>query len=277
MPRPNFFILGAPKCGTTSLASWLSQHPDVFIPAEKEPNFFNDDHQVPTRLTSRQYARLFSAAKARAIGEASVWYLYSRTAVRNILAYQPDARFIVCLRNPVEMAFSLHHQQIFSRCEDILDFRSAWEAQEARKLGAPVIAPERSHLYYGDVCKLGEQVERLLSQTQRVHFVNLEDLEDDPRATFSSVLDFLSLGDFEPDFTARNIAKERRSLWLQRALSFLFRMKLRLGIRTNFHALTKLYNWNTRTSRWRNDPELARELESYFREDRAKLMKLTSR
>lgn len=276
MPRPNFFIVGAPKCGTTSLASWLSQHPDVFIPAEKELNFFNDDHRYPTRLTPQQYGRLFSSANAKAIGEASVWYLYSRTAVRNILAYQPDARFIVCLRNPVEMAFSLHHQQIFSRCEDILDFRSAWEAQEKRKGGAPVIACERSQLYYGDICRLGEQVEHLLTQTPRVHFVHLEELREDPRTAFKRVLDFLGVANFEPDFTARNTAKERRSLWLQKALNFLFRAKLKLGIRTNFRALTKFYNWNTRASQWKEDPELALELEEYFREDQAKLAELIS-
>ena len=276
MPQPNFFILGAPKCGTTSLAAWLSQHPDVFIPPEKELNFFNDDHRYPDRLTSAQYDRMFALATERAIGEASVWYLYSRTAVRNILSYQPDARFIVCLRDPVEMAFSLHHQQIFSRCEDIEDFRTAWNAQEARKNGARVKAFEPSHLYYGDVCKLGEQVERLLAQTRRVHFLELEDIRADPQRAFSGVLRFLELPPFEPDLTARNVAKERRSLLLQRTIRTMFRIKLRLGVRTSLGALSSIYRWNTRLAPWKRDPELAQQLQNYFREDTAKLAKLVS-
>jgi hypothetical protein len=274
--KPNFFIIGAPKCGTTSLAAWLSQHREVFIPPEKELNFFDDDHHYPVRLTLRQYEKLFARASEKAVGDASVWYLYSWTAVPNILEYQPNARFIVCLRDPVEMAFSLHHQQIFSRNEDIFDFRTAWQAQEERRNGAPVKAHERSHLYYGDVCKLGEQVERLLSRTQRVHFVRLDEVRQDPRAAFSAVLDFLELAQFDPDLTARNQAKERRSLVFQKSLQLLFRMKHRLGVRKNLGALTKLYRWNTRPAKWNPDPEFAAELASYFREDSEKLARLIS-
>ncbi|WP_051531651.1 sulfotransferase family protein [Sphingomonas sp. URHD0057] len=274
MSRPNFFILGAPKCGTTSLAAWLSQHPDVFIPPEKELNFFDDDHSYNERMSLAQYERLFAAADAKAIGEASVWYLYSRTAVANILKYQPDARFIVCVRDPVDMAFSLHQQQQFSRWEDLADFREAWEAQEARKHGAPVAAPERSHLYYGDVCKLGEQVERLLAQTDKVHFVRLEVLRADPRRVYQGVLEFLEVPPHDADYGAHNVAKVRRSLFVQKLLQSLFRTKHRLGIRASFGALTKLYQWNTRRSEWKPDPALAAELERYFESDREKLDRL---
>src|SRR5271154_5759385 len=106
--RPNFFIIGGPKCGTTSLVSWLGQHPDIFIPREKELNFFNsDDYRIITSLDD--YEDCFAMAKDKlAIGEATVWYLYSDEAVPNILQYQPDARFIVMFRNPMEMAPALH-------------------------------------------------------------------------------------------------------------------------------------------------------------------------
>ncbi len=99
--RPNFFILGAPKCGTTSIAAWLGQHPAIFIPAMKEPNFFNTDINQPPIYgveTLDEYEALFAPATTahHAIGEASVFYLTSAVAVANILRYQPAARFIVC-------------------------------------------------------------------------------------------------------------------------------------------------------------------------------------
>lgn len=277
MTRPNFFILGAPKCGTTSLAAWLSQHPDIFIPPEKELNYFDNDHHYGERLTLAQYERLFATARTKAVGEASVWYLYSRAAVANILAYQPEARFIICVRNPVDMAFSLHQQQKFSRLEEIEDFRQAWDAQDARKAGAPVRAPERSHLYYGDVCKLGEQAERVLNQTKRVHFVRLEEISSDPRGTYHRVLAFLGLPAHDADYGPRNVAKVRRSLVIQKFIQSLFRMKRRVGIRLSLGALSKLYRWNTRRSEWTRDPALAQELSRFFAADIRKLDELIAR
>jgi hypothetical protein len=95
--RPNFFILGAPKCGTTSLARWVGEHPSVFICPEKEPHFFNTDDRHRGVEAIVDYEALFSGAQEQhvAIGEASVWYLSSLEAVPNILRYEPAAKFIV--------------------------------------------------------------------------------------------------------------------------------------------------------------------------------------
>ena len=96
--KPNFFIIGAPKCGTTSLWTWLVSHPNIFLPLEKEPHYFNTDDARRGVLTSlEQFEALFRDVRDEhiAICEASVWYLSSRTAVRNILQYQPNARLIV--------------------------------------------------------------------------------------------------------------------------------------------------------------------------------------
>jgi hypothetical protein len=92
MRKPNFFILGAPKCGTTSLWSWLRAHQDIFMSYVKEPNFFNsDDNLGISNLTD--YEELFRGASVShaAVGEASVWYLSSAVAIQNILQYQPEA------------------------------------------------------------------------------------------------------------------------------------------------------------------------------------------
>src|SRR5262245_35065298 len=85
MKKPTFFIIGAPKCGTTSLAAWLADHPDIFMSPTKEPHYFNTDHKRYLNSLAG-YEQLFEDATDRhsAVGEASVWYLYSANAVENI-------------------------------------------------------------------------------------------------------------------------------------------------------------------------------------------------
>lgn len=134
MKKPNFFIIGAPKCGTTSLAAWLAEHPQIFMSPIKEPQFFNKDVGFPMK-SLQAYEKLFKDASSGhiAVGEATVLYLYSKVAVRNILDYNPDAKFIVCLRNPVDMAYSLHEQWFFNGIEDIEDFKEAWLMQDIER------------------------------------------------------------------------------------------------------------------------------------------------
>ena len=87
MGRPNFFIIGAPKCGTTALYEYLRTHPRVFMPQIKEPHYFAADFPTYRTIhTEPEYLRLFSPARPEqtAVGEASVFYLFSQVAVRNL-------------------------------------------------------------------------------------------------------------------------------------------------------------------------------------------------
>jgi uncharacterized membrane protein YkvA (DUF1232 family) len=132
---PNFFIVGAPRCGTTSLFDALGEHPDVFCCPVKEPNHFATElRERPWVMESARrrgvliepgsaaltvlprvaitpdydvYLRLFEDwAGQRAVGEASTAYLLSPRAAAAIAGRQPDARIIVVLRQPVERARS---------------------------------------------------------------------------------------------------------------------------------------------------------------------------
>ena len=141
MPRrPNFFILGAPKCGTTALSEYLREHPRAFVSQPKEPHYFCGDfdyYYAPGQRSEEHYLRLFDAATDDhlAVGEASVWYLYSADAARNIAAFDPATRVIVMLRNPVDLVPSLHSQLLYMLDEDEPDPARAWELQEARRRG----------------------------------------------------------------------------------------------------------------------------------------------
>ncbi len=159
--RPNFFILGAPKCGTTSLASWLSAHPNIFMSTPKEPRYFNTDYAAPDRPRSlEKYEQLFAEAtpKHKAVGEATTGYLRSEKAVPAILKYAPSARFIVCLRNPIEMVQSVHAQLVKKGTEIEVSFERAWALQEVRRRGYSI--PKTCHdskvLLYGQACTLGK-------------------------------------------------------------------------------------------------------------------------
>ncbi|NLF38083.1 sulfotransferase, partial [bacterium] len=105
MRLPDFFIVGAPKSGTTALHAYLGRHPSIFVPARKEPHFFGSDIVSPAFVRDRDaYLSLFAGATTEArVGEASIWYLYSKRAAREIKEFNPDARIIIMLRNPVDM------------------------------------------------------------------------------------------------------------------------------------------------------------------------------
>ncbi|MEL6870151.1 MAG: sulfotransferase [Pseudomonadota bacterium] len=187
--KPTFFILGAPKCGTTSFAAYLDQHPEITISTPKEPNFFSTD--FPKLMATKsldEYLGFFNFPEndtAVIGGEASTWYLYSQVAATNILEFAPDAKMIVMLRNPVDMFFSLHAQFQYNLIETIDDPEAAWNAAAAR--------PATSIRHYEQACSLGMQVSRLLQTVDRdnVHFVLFHDLAQDPEREYLKALEFL--------------------------------------------------------------------------------------
>ena len=290
MKKPNFFILGAPKCGTTSLATWLSEHPNIFISPVKEPHFFNTDGL--RRITNvKEYEKLFSDASSEhiAIGEASTHYLYSKEAVPNILKYQPDAKFIVCIRNPIEMAPSLHAERVFTGFETIKDFEKAWKLQAQRKLGKfiPKTAkkdPER--LQYGPYCRLGEQLERLykIVPTERILVLVLDDMAADPRSEYLKVLSFLGVpDDGRMDFPVYNQRKAVRSVFLASLIRMMSNIssdiKHFLGFEREFGIVSWMRNRINKKVAGKQSlsPEMKRELYRYFKDDIHLLEKLLGR
>src|SRR5579872_2288731 len=284
MTKPDFFILGAPKCGTTSLAAWLAAHPQIYFSPTKEPHFFNTDHK--RFINSLEgYEKLFDGATARhtAVGEGSVWYLYSETAVANILAYNPDARFIAMLRNPVDMAPSLHEELVFTGREDVADFATAWSLQEVRRHGGqlPRMVWESKYVECGELCSLGAQVERLFATVprERVKLVMLDDLMKNPGETYRAVLQFLGVDDDGRNaFKAVNRAKQRRWPLLLKVAWAVTTAKRALGIEGGLGLWSRVDARN-RLERPRApiEAKTKRLLQDYFRSDIATLGRLTGR
>jgi len=284
--RPNLFILGAPKCGTTSLSAWLAQHPQVFFSPEKEPHHFYSPYGEP--MPREQYEALFERApvKAQYLAEASIWYLFGGTAVPEILEYSPDARFIVCLRNPVKMAPSLHAQMLYTGKELLNNFEDAWDVSDQRCGGEHIgifgfDQGDPACMAYKQACMLGQQVETLLQQVDRsqVLFVLIDDLSASPEETWDQIQVFLGLTRFA-DFSLRahNQAKRRKFPVLQRFTLFVQNLKRRLGIKKRFGVLAPLNRKNIVEKKYPlPSKELQETMQQVFREDIVKLSGLINR
>jgi len=207
--QPNLFIIGAPKCGTTSLAYYLSGHPSIFMSRIKEPNYFARSLTVPGSYLSRQpwhvrqdaYLNLFSEATAcqSIVGEASTRYLRCAEAIRIIRYRYPLAKFIVCIRHPVDLTASWHAQKLREGQECEASLEKAWELQDARMAGdhrSPGLQAIDA-LQYRQVASVGSQLESLLNNVShdRVQIVVLDDLLTTPQAIYGDVLRFLGLKD----------------------------------------------------------------------------------
>lgn len=230
--HPNLYIIGAPKCGTTSVANWLNQHNECYLPEVKEPHYFNDDdgHQMTPNI--EEYLELYNGYHNKKILiDASVWYLFSKNAVRNIEAYtENNAKYIVCIRNPIEMVEALHAEQVLGGNENIHDFKTAWEAQVIRANGEGLKTSTHapSHLQYGPACKLGEQIEKLLKQVdrKRVLFVFLENMKEYPDKTFKEICKFLEVERKSlDDYKRFNKSKNLHSSFVHKSLLSLMGIK----------------------------------------------------
>lgn len=218
--KPNFFIVGAPKCGTTAMYSYLKAHPDIFMPEAKEPYFFGSDliYRMP-RMTIEQYSALFNGAKKqKKIGEASVTYLCSKKAAQEIKEFNPSAKIIVMLRNPVEMMYSLHSQCLFTGTEDIKDFESALSAEADRKRNLRIPSTCKdivNYIFYRDIAKYTEQVVRYFQAFGRenIHFIIFDDFKRDVALSYRDTLSFLDVdSSFRPSsFEIVNPSKRFRS------------------------------------------------------------------
>jgi hypothetical protein len=293
--KPNFFIIGAPKCGTTALSEYLREHPDIHFSYPKEPNFFCTDFSDKHRgfQTIEHYLNqcYYNSKGKTAVGEGSVYYLYSDKAVPNIIEFNPDAKFIVMLRDPVSMAYSLHSTHIRSRInENVVDFKKAWDLQESRKRGEnlPPDNREPKLIQYRDVCSTGKQLERLFSRVDRdnVKVILFDDFVADTKKVYEETLDFLGVdSDNRTDFTPKNENRYFKNTKLANLVSKTAKkypgvmlVKRRLGIPEGVSVLKFINKLNrVKAKRQPLDEAFREQLYNEFREDVERLEKLLDR
>ncbi|WP_424923004.1 sulfotransferase family protein [Alicyclobacillus sacchari] len=213
--KPNFFIVGAAKSGTSSLDRYLSQHPEVFIPPKKEAHYFSIPDFPPTfrgpgdegmnlyTIRDRaEYDLLFDGVRdEKAVGESSVFYLYYPGTAKRMHEAYPGARIIIMLRNPVDRAFSAYMHLVRDEREH-LPFRESLAKEDERIAGSfePL-------WYYRAVGLYASQVQRYFDVfgPDRVKVIIFEEFSRNPVAAVREVCTFLGVSsDFTPDTSIRH-------------------------------------------------------------------------
>ncbi len=290
MAKPNFFIIGAPKCGTTALCEYLRDHPNIYISELKEPQYFAFDfeqYRVPKTL--EDYLGLFNsvAPEHTAIGEGSVFYLFSSVALKKIYEFDPQAKIIVMLRNPVDLVYSFHSQLLYSADEREKDFEKAWRLQELRQQGKqiPPQCREAAFLQYAAMGKLGKQVEQLFTvfPPEQIKIIWFEDFVKSTKEVYDDVINFLGVPeDNRTDFIRINENKTHKlgvvGSFSEKPPALLSNIALKtkdiLGIE-RLNILDTIRSLNTRiASREPLTNDLRAELIEEFRDDIKKLSQL---
>jgi hypothetical protein len=231
---PNFFIVGAPKAGTTSLYAYLGQHPEIYMSPLKEPNYFafelraeNFSKEDQPRIAREaealrdylngdlrdkrfgglvsdweDYRKLFrNASTETAIGEASPMYLWSGSAAHNIAQRLPHAKIIISLRNPVDRAYS-QYLQMMSIGMIRWSFRRQIQASMADE--HKCFGPSWPLLEFGQYHAQVARYLRVFPRSQ-IHISLYEELQAAPRELLSNLFRFLEVrADFAVDVSQRH-------------------------------------------------------------------------
>jgi hypothetical protein len=203
MIRPEYYVVGTAKAGTTSLFRYFLDHPQVFVPSNKETYFFGKYCYEDSKIeTIQEYQRIFSsAARDDKCVEVSTSYLYSKTAASEIKEYNPDAKIIIILRNPVDRAFSNYKYKLKTGKENCFNFEDAVSLEKSRiSEGAPY------GFHYINMGLYFNQVKRYIDIFDKDNLLILlfDELKTDPELFYQKITDFMgieSLADF-------NVAKK---------------------------------------------------------------------
>lgn len=221
---PDFYIVGAPKAGTTSLFEYLSQHPRVHFSQFKETHYFGSDLIWRKRVVPREVALdcYAVAPQDKLLGDASVFYLTSTEAAKEIHDANPAARIIALIRNPLSLIPSLYQQAILTGDETQSTLAKAMDLESQRKASKIDISPNNpgvmQQLYYSEIARYSEQLARYFDVfgRDRVLVIEFDTFVRDPAATVSEVFEFLGLADTAVNIEHHNEARTPRNWVLYR-------------------------------------------------------------
>jgi hypothetical protein len=295
MNKPNFFVIGAGRSGTTSLYNYLQQHPDVFMSPIKETNFFAYNGEAARSLmgnlakknpfpvvTIEDYLALFRGASGkRAIGEASPLYLHSPHAAQRIKEFAAAAKLIAVLRHPADRAYSSYYLHARDRREP-RTFDEAIRQERAGIEDRSLTRPQRQYLRLGLYSQYLLPYFEIFERTQLAIYL-FDDLKADPQGLMRKLFRFLDVADdFVPDtshrYNAGGVAPNR--FW--QTLLTKNRMTAALGKRLPVwarHRALKIQDTarSRRLVKPQLPPETRQELTEFYRSDILKLENLIQR
>lgn len=233
MEKVNLFIVGAAKSGTTALYNYLNKHPDIFMSPVKEPHFFADVKSsrsdkykevkegeiYHSRIIKdgKKYHNLFKEGENYSYrGEASPSYLWDSNSAARIYQYNPNAKIIAILRDPIERAFS-HFQMAFSLGrESKSDFFSAIKEDSLNPNG--IWGKDPLYVELGFYHKHLKRYSTLFPK-KNIKIIKSDYLRNNTRECLEELLNFLGLSKIdigEKEITNTNKAKTVRFKWIRR-------------------------------------------------------------
>jgi hypothetical protein len=290
---PNFLIVGAAKCGTTSLYYYLKQHPEVFMSAIKEPHFITTrflppaknglgDYKMKYITNLDDYCKLFEESNGKkAIGEASAenlyFYPYAITYIKQFLG---SPKIIIILRNPVERAFSAYTFLVREN-KEYVSFEEALAQEDLRKKDGWEFT-----WFYKDLGFYYAQVKAYLENFSAVKVYLFDDLKKDSVSLVQDMYKFLGVNaDFVPDTRLKyNISGIPRSKLLN-SMFIKRSSKVQNAIRRVGTFILKEEGWDKlRESlraklllKTRMNPETKQYLQHIYRKDIVKLQTIIDR
>ena len=286
---PNLLIVGAAKCGTTSLHNYLKQHPDIFMTEHKEPHFpINSDigkgriHKAVTDL--EEYEKMFKTeGKYKYKGESSVMYLaFPEFSIKNIKKYlDPDVKVIIMLRNPIERAFAGYlHNLRYNPSED-LSFEDAFDKSEERYHQVGNMTPDTRYLHVGNY---HSQVESFMTMfNDNVLVILYDDYVNNINLCLSNIFNFLSIDKISVDTSRRHMvggwvfkSKFLRNLLIPKnnfkslIKNFLPNKKIRKAIKQKIMNMSTVENPSV-------SEDMHKKLTEYYRKDIDNLSKLLNK
>lgn len=199
----NLFLIGAQKSGSTALASFLDQHSDISVSRPKAPNYFNRKFKKDFQITSlKEYHNLFDFSKMYQC-DASDCYHADPTALRMIYEYNPSAKVIMILRDPLKMMISLHSHLMWAGYEDEENLNKAFAMESSRRLGSelPRRCKDPAFIFYRDLCGIGDQIELLIDifGREKLLFLVSQDLKNNPVECMNNIFDWLAVPPYSID------------------------------------------------------------------------------
>ena len=267
---PDFLIVGTPKSGTTAIQNYLSQQKGVFMPKEKEIHFFGEEFKSKEAkkniywndISSKEYEELFKEAKAGdIIGEASVFYLYSKSACAEIHNYNPGMKIVACFRNPIDFLVSYHQDALFVENENIEDFWEALKLEKERKEGRRI--PNTNYypfsLYYSELVDYSKYLKNYIEVfgNKNVHVIIFEEFFKDVDNSFQKLLSFLEVNEEKSEINfsrvnpRRNIKSKNLNNFIRRP-SAIIRWIARIALpsqKLRFKVYNSIRNLNTSNSK----------------------------
>jgi len=279
----DFFVIGPPKCGTTTLYHWLRTNHSIFLPIEKEPHYFmfkdeslkykgpGDNERLKRMVTTDQkaYINLFGAKKINQLaGDCSTMYFYSVKAIENIKEYNPNAKIIIVLRNPVERAFSHFMHQVRDGYEKATDPLKSFLLSQKRI--------DDGYMPFWDYESPGKYSKWLpiwKSEFKNVLILDYVQLMTNPDTAITKVASFLGIpNEFQvskdqvfnksgnPAMSSLNRLMKRKTV-IHRLFSFFLSAERRAKIKN------KILNANNRAASLKNYPTFSDYLKESYSQD----------